>query len=135
MKIAEQRRTALPDEQAQTKEPRPFGEWLTEQRNGACAVELATTLKECVDAVLTYGKAGTVTLTLKIKPISRGAADGVTVVDSVTSKIPEAENGESFFFVNRDGDLVRATPAQQGSIYDLMEPDNRVDVTNLKEIE
>ena len=125
----------MPDDMPQQKEPRPFGEFLTEQRNGACAVELATALKQVVDAVLTYGKAGQVTLTLKIKPLSKGAQDGVTVLDAVTAKIPEADNGESFFFVNRDGDLVRATPAQQGSLYEFMEPAAPIDISDLKEIQ
>lgn len=79
---------------------RPFAEWLIEQRKGALASELSDHLNTVVDAVNTYHKAGSVTLTIKIKPAHRGEGM-VLVIDDVTVKMPEAEREEILYFINK----------------------------------
>lgn len=90
---------------------RPFAEWLLEQRRGVLAVELGEKMNELVDAVNTYHKGGSLTLTVKIKPAHRGEGM-VLVIDDVTMKLPEAEREEILYFIDKDANLSRANPAQ-----------------------
>lgn len=89
---------------------RPFAAVIQEQRSGLLHSELSHELASLVSAVLSTGKAGTLTLAVKVTPNK----DGVTVMvtDKVTVKMPEGERGAAVFFVQGDGNLVRRDPRQ-----------------------
>jgi hypothetical protein len=121
---------------AQGNDIQPFNEWLSEQRNGVLAVELAEGLREVVEGVMALGKVGELTLKVKVKPSTKGALDSVLISDMVTVKPPIGERPESFFFTDHDGNLRRATPDRQMSIGELLEPKTPVatDISQLKEV-
>lgn len=91
---------------------RPFTDWLMEQREGACAVEMGEALNELVDSVNMLGKAGKVTLTIKIKPSSRGQNQIVLVTDEISLTKPTPEPEPAVFFIDKNSNLSRANPAQ-----------------------
>lgn len=85
---------------------KPFADWLALQRKGSLANELAEALADLNRAVLETGKAGSVTLTIGVKPT--GDEVSVIVTDKVTSKVPEADRGQSIFFIDEDGNPLRS---------------------------
>jgi len=74
---------------------------------GVSLHELDRELAEVVKAVRATGKPGTLTYTLKIK---RNAKRGMRIVDDVKTKIPQEDIGESFFYTNEHGALLRNNP-------------------------
>lgn len=99
----------MPDEDRQV---RPFADWLQDQRSGALTIELADGLNDLVEAVALHGKAGTLTLVVKVAPAGKNGHT-VVVTDDVKVKAPEAERGESIFFVDPDCNLTREIPGQE----------------------
>ena len=93
-------------ERTQTK---PFAAFLQEQRQGGLAVELSELLADTVAAVSEHQKAGTVTLTVKIKPAGENA---VSITDEVKCKAPEGDKPSSLFFADDEGNLSRRDPRQ-----------------------
>lgn len=91
---------------------RSFADWLTEQREGSLSAELSAGLNQLVEAVNTTGKAGTLTLKINVKPISKESAGSVMVRDDVTLKLPEGDRGEALYFVDGNANLTRHNPAQ-----------------------
>jgi hypothetical protein len=91
---------------------RPFAEWMLDQREGFLAYELSEKLNALVEAVDTSGKAGSLTLTIKVKPTSKGSQGSVMVSDTVVAKLPEPDRHEALFFVDRNANLTRSNPAQ-----------------------
>lgn len=90
---------------------RTFSQTIGEVRNGRVEAKATTDLAAVVAAVLETGKAGEVTMTVKVKP---GKEQGeVSLVAKVTSKKPEKDIPEATFFVNEHGDLVRDDPRQR----------------------
>lgn len=89
---------------------KPFGQFLLEQRNGALHGELSDRLREMVEAVVQHRKAGTLTITITVKPLS--SAGQYLVADEVKSKAPEADRGASLFFADGRGNLSRTDPRQ-----------------------
>lgn len=85
---------------------KPFADWLALQRKGSLANELAEALTTVNRAVVETGKAGSVTLTIKIK--AAGDEVSVIVTDEVKSKVPEFDRGQSVFFVDEDGNPHRS---------------------------
>lgn len=85
---------------------KPFADWLALQRKGSLANELAEALADLNRAVLETGKAGSVTLTIGVKPT--GDEVSVIVTDKVTSKVPEPDRGQSIFFIDEDGNPLRS---------------------------
>jgi hypothetical protein len=103
----------MPDEK-DAKHVRPFAEWLQAQRGGALHLELGEKLHELTEAVQLHGKGGTLTLTVKLKPATKGRADGMLVVsDDVAVKKPVGDRPEALFFIDRTGNLTRHDPNQQ----------------------
>jgi hypothetical protein len=90
----------------------PFTRFLQEHRNGRAQSELADALNELVEAVVEHGKPGTLTLTLKIKPATKGMGNSLLVTDEVKVKKPMGERGESLFFADGDSNLSRRDPRQ-----------------------
>lgn len=87
---------------------KPFSTFLIEQRNGALAAELGEALHELVEAVTETSKAGSLTLTIKIKP--EGAV--LFVSDDVKVKAPAAERTASIFYADEHANLSRKDPRQ-----------------------
>jgi hypothetical protein len=90
----------------------PFARFLQEHRGGRLSTELAEALNELVEAVTDTGKAGSLSLTVKIKPAGKGDAHALFVSDDVKVKKPAAERGESLFFADSDSNLTRKDPRQ-----------------------
>lgn len=90
-------------------ERKPFAAFLQEQRRGALHSELSEALQELVLAVEEHRKAGSLTLTVSVKPFGDGT---VAVTDKLKLSVPEGERGSGIFFVDADGNLVRNDPRQ-----------------------
>jgi hypothetical protein len=90
---------------------RPFMDFLREHRNGSTHDDLSDALQALVAAVTEEGKAGTVTLTIKVKPL--GKSDGLEVAAEIKSSPPKAAAGVSIFFASPENNLVRQDPRQQ----------------------
>lgn len=96
-----------PPEEAQT---RPFAAVLQALQQGKTHRELSDKLQDLVGAVKETGRAGTLTLKLKVSPSKVGGA--LEIDDTVTTSIPEPKRDASLFFVDRNNNLVRDNPAQ-----------------------
>ncbi len=93
--------------------PRPFFETLRELRAGTTLEELADQLTNVVTAVRATGKAGELTLKLKVKPPRGGNAAYLMIEDSISTKIPKLDHGDTVFFHVTGGGLSRQDPGQQ----------------------
>jgi len=90
-----------------------FQETILQINNGATVAELSGALEKVVAAVRMAGKAGSITLTLKVAPASKGSTDVLMVESQVRTKLPEPERGISIFYATEDNKLVRNDPKQQ----------------------
>lgn len=91
-----------------------FAVFLQDLRDGRAHSELSEQLQELITKVKETGKGGGITLTIKIKPATRGGeVDKVTISDQITIDLPKPERGEDFFWVTDDNDLSRNHPRQQ----------------------
>jgi hypothetical protein len=88
-----------------------FIKFLQEHRSGVTLAELGESLQSLVADVTDQGKAGTLTLTISIKPI--GKNDGLEVGAEIKSKPPKGEPGKSIFFATPENNLQRQDPRQQ----------------------
>ena len=90
-------------------DPRPFTQFLLEQRRGGLHEDLSEALAETVAAVIEHGKQGTVQVTLKIKP----AGDAmVQIFDTLKVSAPEGDKAPSIFYVDEAGNVSRSDPRQ-----------------------
>lgn len=89
---------------------KPFTDVLRDLRFGAAVDEISAEFAKLVQAVETTGKAGELTLTLKLKPSTAGS---IEVTDDVKAKLPALAKGSSLFFATVEGNLVRNDPRQQ----------------------
>jgi hypothetical protein len=92
---------------------RPFLETLRELRAGRTMDDLAENLAAIVTAVRATGKSGRLQLTLVVKPPKAGGASYLMVEDSILTKIPKLDHGDTVFFHTKDGGLSRQDPGQQ----------------------
>lgn len=91
-----------------------FAVFLQDLRDGRAHSELSGQLSDLLASVKETGKAGALTLKIKIKPATRGGdVDKVTVSDQITIDLPKPERGEDFFWLTDDNDLTRNHPRQQ----------------------
>lgn len=91
---------------------RPFADVLQELQGGRTHNDLSEALHDLTTAVREHGKAGSIQLTIKIDPVSKGDGTTVTVTSTVASKTPKAEPKKSIFFLSDDGNLQRDDPRQ-----------------------
>lgn len=90
-----------------------FSETLIQVNNGATVAELNDALQQVVAAVRATGKSGSVTLTVKVAPAAKNAADVLVVESQVKARLPEPERGMTIFYATDDNRLVRNDPRQQ----------------------
>jgi hypothetical protein len=90
-----------------------FPETILQMDNGATVAELSDALEKVVAAVRAAGKRGSITLTIKVAPASKGSTDVLMVESQVSSKLPEPDRGMTIFYATEDNHLVRNDPKQQ----------------------
>lgn len=90
---------------------RPFNDLLREHRGGLTHDELSDALADLVAAVTDEGKAGSLTFTVKIKPMGKG--EGLEVSADIKSKPPAKTPGVSIFYATPENALVREDPRQK----------------------
>ena len=90
-----------------------FPETILQMNSGATVAELSEALEKVVVAVRAAGKTGSITLTVKVSPASKGSADVLMVESQVRMKLPEPERGMTIFYATEDNRLVRNDPRQQ----------------------
>lgn len=91
------------------KHARPFVDFLAQQ--GRAHEELTEGLHQVIAAVEETGKAGSVTLVIKVDP-DKKAAGIFRISDNVTVKIPAHDRGTRIFFKDKSGNLSRQDPNQ-----------------------
>ena len=89
---------------------RQIADVLRELAGGQTYDEINGALQEVVEAVRQTRKSGALTIKLNIKPNGEHA---VMITDTVISKVPEATRGETLFFVDASGGLLRDDPRQE----------------------
>lgn len=90
---------------------KPITDVLREVRRGVAVEHATRLLSEVVRAVDETGKAGSLTLVIKVKP-DKGGGNGKGISVEVKAKKPEPEIPEAIFFSDEDGDLHRNDPMQ-----------------------
>jgi hypothetical protein len=90
-----------------------FQETILQMNNGATVAELSEALEKVVAAVRAAGKTGSITLTIKVAPASKGNTDVLMVESQVRTRLPEPDRGMTIFFATTDNRLVRNDPKQQ----------------------
>ena len=98
---------------AEQEGPEPFSRWLFAQRDGVTHAELTDGLAALAEAVMETGKAGSLTLQIKVSKASKNGGHQMLVSDAVVLKAPTAARTESIFFYDADtGSLSRKDPLQ-----------------------
>jgi len=110
-----------------------FPETVLQMNNGATVMELSNALEQVVAAVRAAGKAGSITLTIKVAPASKGSTNVLMVESQVKSKLPEPDRGMTIFYATEDNRLVRSDPRQQMLPLRVVEFDQQPDRA-LKEV-
>lgn len=88
---------------------RPFSDTLVALRYGTLHDELSEALNQLVTKCESTQRAGSLTLTLKIKPSKAGR---VEIIDDIKLTLPKEEKGSSIMFVTPEGNLQREDPRQ-----------------------
>lgn len=96
---------------AQQQQDPNFVRVLRETGKGTAAEDADAALREVTRAVQNTGKAGSVTVTVKITPPKNGETF-VMVTGEVSAKVPRIEPKPSIYFPTPDGDLSRHDPDQ-----------------------
>lgn len=105
---------------------------LEAHKNGRIITDLSAALKQVTAAVQLTNKGGSVTLTMKVTPASKGDASTLVFLPKVKSSIPEAEVPGSIFYADADFNLVREDPNQ--AKLDLKEAPEAPAAKPLKEV-
>lgn len=90
---------------------RPFFDTAREIRRGQFLDDCAAELQKAVRAVDETGKPAKLTVTLTIKPASKGQGAYV-ISDKVAAKLPELPVGETIMFGTPEGNLQSRDPRQ-----------------------
>lgn len=91
---------------------RPFADVLQDLDRGAVARKLGDELHDLIAAIAATGKAGSLTLQIKIKPATKVGDEAVTVGAVVKVSRPAPDMRESLFFFDGDHNLSRDHPVQ-----------------------
>ena len=90
---------------------RPFAAWLQEQSGGKTHIELGEGLHDLIAKVRDTGKGGSLTLTVKVKPL-KDDIDVLIVTDEIKLNLPEHDRKASMFYPDEHGNLTRSDPRQ-----------------------
>ncbi len=82
---------------------------LAELRGGQVVTEASAALHDALASVKEHNKAATVTITLKIAPLSeaRTVERPIEITAEISSKLPKAEPPATMFFIDEDGNPTR----------------------------
>lgn len=112
------------------KHARPFVDFLAQQ--GRAHDELTEGLHEVIAAVKETGKAGSVTLVIKVDPDKK--ATGIfRISDNVTIKAPKHDRGARIYFADKSGNLTRSDP-NQPELEGLRDVSAPAEPTKLREV-
>ena len=89
-----------------------FLQMLKELHNGAFDADAAAKLKEVVGAVRATGKTGKLTLTITVKPATKGDSNALVLGDAMKVTLPQLSAGETVFFATNEDALSRRDPRQ-----------------------
>lgn len=89
----------------------PFAFLLGRHRKGFTFHELGEELRDLNEAVASTGKTGTLTVTVKVKPASKGSTGQVVTAITSKSSVPQNDR-EDVLFIGLDGALSDRDPAQ-----------------------
>jgi hypothetical protein len=89
-----------------------FHQTMLEIRKGGLNEEATEELTKLIDAVESTGKAGKLTLTIAIKPLSK-TSGALEVKASVTTTVPKDEDDSEVFFSTPDRNLSRHDERQR----------------------
>lgn len=113
---------------------KPFPIILAELNDGSTASALTVDLAELLAAVQRTGRAGSLTIKVKIAPTTKqngGAVDKVTAAVERKLELPKPEAPTDFFWLTDDAELTRKHPRQ--SELELRDvTSNSVSINNLK---
>lgn len=101
-----------------------FASMLAGMKRGAVLGDLDETLKELVAAINKSGKAGEITLKVKITPEARANDDDTrqyTLTESIGLKKPRKTRGKCTFFGDEEGNLLRDDPNQSEMKFGMIE--------------
>jgi hypothetical protein len=88
---------------------RTFCDAVDSLRFGALGTELTDELIALTNKCQETGRAGSITLTIKIKP---GKGGQLEIEDDIKTKLPKPERGSTMMFATIEGHLSRADPRQ-----------------------
>ncbi len=90
---------------------RPAADVLRELSKGKTHDELSEAIWDLLQRVRDTGKAGSVSLTIKMKPLKEDSSV-VVVEDDINLKLPDYPRLPSMFYADRQGNLSRTNPLQ-----------------------
>lgn len=91
---------------------RPFTATLQELDRGKLVTSASEAFHELIAACMDTGKAGSLTLVVKLEPNAL-YDDRFEVIGTVTTKLPQPQVRKSIMFADKDGNLVRNDPTQE----------------------
>lgn len=91
---------------------RAFINVINNHEGGQTISDISAALKNVMSAVALTGKGGAVSLTMVIKPASKGLGGALTFTPVIKSKVPTLEPSASIFYVDADCNPVRDDPRQ-----------------------
>ena len=110
-----------------------FEKTLRDVRYGHAVTEASEKLAQLVQAVRASGKGGRFTLTLSVKPASRGDTSTLMVEDDIAVKLPKQEKPQSVFFATDQNLLQRNDPNQKEFVLKTV-PGEKVEPEQLKQV-
>jgi hypothetical protein len=92
--------------------PATFLPTITDMRDGTLPDDLNDALANVLAHVRATGRKGSLTLTLTIKPASKGSVATLFLDAAIVEKLPKAEHPSSIFYANDHGGLSRRDERQ-----------------------
>jgi hypothetical protein len=92
-----------------------FSLFMVELNDGSTHAALSADLAELLRTVQNTGRAGSLTLKVKVAPATRtnsGSVDKVTITADRKLELPKPEQASDFFWLNEDGETSRNHPRQ-----------------------
>ena len=114
---------------------RPAADVLRDLAKGKTHDELSEAIWDLRQRVAETGKAGSVTLTISMKPLKENP-DMIVVEDEIRLKLPEFPRQPSVFYADRQGNLSRQNPMQDelpGALRAVEDPDPAATVREIAE--